>query len=88
MKTVCDVRSERLAVVERTYPGIETTSNVEDIFNDNDIDAVCIATPVYLHYELAKKSLESGKSVLVEKPMTATSAEASDLIEIASKKGF
>jgi len=52
------------------------------------IDAVVIATPVFMHYALAKNALEHGKHVLIEKPMTASSKEATELIEIATKKGL
>jgi predicted dehydrogenase len=51
------------------------------------IDAVVIATPVFTHYHLAKKALLAGKHVLVEKPMTSTSAEAKELIDLALAKG-
>ncbi|MDH5669655.1 MAG: Gfo/Idh/MocA family oxidoreductase, partial [Nitrospira sp.] len=49
-----------------------------------DIDAVAIVTPVSYHYELARRALENGKHVFVEKPFTATSAQAEDLIEAAA----
>jgi predicted dehydrogenase len=52
----------------------------------NDIDAVAVVTPVSTHYELARKCLENGKHVFVEKPFTATVAQAEKLIELADKK--
>jgi len=51
------------------------------------VDAVSIVTPTPLHYEVAKAFLESGASVLVEKPMTATVAEGESLIELARRAG-
>src|ERR1700742_275166 len=48
-------------------------------------DALNIVTPTTTHYELAKTLLEQGKHVLVEKPMTDSSEEAADLIQLASK---
>jgi predicted dehydrogenase len=50
------------------------------------LDAVAIVTPVWTHYELTKAALEHGKHVFVEKPFTATSAQAEELIELAEKK--
>jgi len=47
------------------------------------VDAVSIVTPTPLHYEVAKAFLESGASVLVEKPMTVTVEEGESLIQIA-----
>jgi predicted dehydrogenase len=52
----------------------------------SDIDAVAIVTPVSSHYDLAKKALENGKHVFIEKPFAATSAQAEELIELAERK--
>lgn len=81
--TVVDFRTDRLEVAKRNHSHINTSGNTEDVFKDNEIDAVVIATPVFTHFELAKKALESGKHVLLEKPMTASVAEAEQLIELA-----
>jgi predicted dehydrogenase len=88
VKSVADGRPERLAVLAKTFPNIQGVKAAEDIINDKDIDAVVIATPVFTHYALAKKALEHGKHVLIEKPMTSTVAEAEDLINIATQKGL
>ena len=49
---------------------------------------MAIVTPVSTHYELARKALENGKHVFVEKPLTATSAQAEELIELADRKNL
>jgi predicted dehydrogenase len=85
---VCEAKPDRLNLLNQSYPFLETTSNADDIFNNSTIDAVVIATPAFTHYELAKKALENGKHVLVEKPLTSTSKQSEELIEIASKKGL
>ncbi len=85
LHTVVDFRTERLAVVKRNHPAVKISNNTEDVFNNNEIDAVVIATPVFTHFELAKKALENGKHVLLEKPMTGSVAEAEELIELAGK---
>jgi predicted dehydrogenase len=59
---------------------------VEEIFGNPRIDAVAIATPVAAHFELAKRALESGRHVWLEKPMTETVAQAEALIETARAK--
>jgi predicted dehydrogenase len=87
IELVSDFRSERLKIVEKNYPTVNTTTNAEDILSNTAIDAVVIATPVFSHFELAKKALLNGKHVLIEKPMTASSAEAKELIELAQKTG-
>lgn len=87
VEMVSDFRSERLKIVSKNYPTVKTTINAEDILNNTAIDAVVIATPVFSHFELAKKALQNGKHVLIEKPMTASSSEAKQLIELAGKVG-
>jgi predicted dehydrogenase len=84
---VSDFRSERLKIVEKNYPTVKTTTDASDIIESSSIDAVVIATPVFSHFELAKKALLKGKHVLIEKPMTASSAEAKELIQIATDAG-
>src|SRR5881275_3236417 len=86
VSAVADSRKERLNLIAEQYPHTKLYTNPDDVFNDREIDAVVIATPVYSHYELAKKALESGKHVLVEKPLTSNVDEAKELIELAEKK--
>jgi len=81
-------RPERLAVLAKVFPTISGVKSAEDIINDKEIDAVVVATPVFTHFPLAKKALENGKHVLIEKPMTSTVAEAEELISLAAQKGL
>jgi predicted dehydrogenase len=83
---VCELRSDRLEAASKVSPKIKTTRDVSEIINHPNIDAVVIATPVFTHFDLAKKILNSGKHVLIEKPMTASSDEATELIELAAAK--
>jgi UDP-N-acetylglucosamine 3-dehydrogenase len=64
------------------------TQDIHEILDDPDIAIVHIATPSQTHYELAKMALETGKNVLVEKPMTLNSHEAYDLVDVAKEKGL
>src|SRR5579885_2314608 len=79
---VADMDERRLASLVANQPWIRATTRVEELLR-SDVDAVVIATPVRTHYELAKAALLHGKHVLVEKPLTASVAEAEDLIELA-----
>jgi predicted dehydrogenase len=85
---VCDLRPEALAAIGRRYPAVGTTTDFEDVLADDTIDAVTVATPVSSHFELAARALESGKHVFVEKPLTASSDEALELIELADHHGL
>src|SRR5271157_5629762 len=83
-----DTRAERRAVAKKRYPTLRVTSDVEDLFTDRELDAVAIATPVHTHFHLAKRALEQGKHVFIEKPMTATVEESEELVALAAKKGL
>ena len=85
---VCDTRSEALAKVAKAYPEVEVTTDVKALVRSPQIDIVAVVTPVWTHFELAKAALENGKHVFVEKPFTASVAQAEELIEIAERKNL
>jgi predicted dehydrogenase len=66
------------------YPNARVSGDFDELLADDALDAVVIATPVPTHYELAKKALEAGKHVLVEKPPAMTAAEMDELVALAS----
>ncbi len=79
---VADLSTQRLAEAKRNHPRIEVTNRVEDVI-EGQLDAVLIATPLSSHFALARSALLHKKHVFVEKPLTTTSVEARELIEIA-----
>lgn len=83
---VADLDTEKLAVVQRRYPAVKTTTDFRDLLRDPDIDAIAIATPVHTHFELALAALHAGKHVWVEKPMTENSRQARELIDAAEQR--
>jgi predicted dehydrogenase len=85
---VADMKSDRLQLAARRYPGIETVSDYRDLLNNPTIDAVAISTPVSTHFPLAMEALQAGKHVLVEKPMTADSDQALRLIDEAARRNL
>ena len=84
----CDRDESRLAKMRKTFHGIETACDYEDAIKRDDVEIVAIATPVSLHYEIAKKSLLAGKHCWIEKPMTVSVAEAEELIELADRNNL
>jgi predicted dehydrogenase len=84
---VADFRSDRLAHMQSLYPGICTTQSHRELLAA-DVDAVVIATPVSTHHRLALEALQAGKHVLVEKPLAATVAEATEIAETADRLGL
>lgn len=87
MAVCCDMDEKRLAHMRNLYPGVATTTNYDDLVGDDSIDAIAVCTHVSAHYPLAKKALEAGKHVLVEKPLTPRVEEAEELVELARKGG-
>ncbi|MGW8160318.1 MAG: Gfo/Idh/MocA family protein [Desulfoprunum sp.] len=85
VKTICDIDNTRLARMKSLYPGTETVTDFNAIVNDPEIHAIAIATPVHLHFELAKKSMEAGKHTLIEKPMASSVDECVQLKKLAEK---
>jgi predicted dehydrogenase len=85
---VCDARPERLAGVQARYPAVEVTVNYADLLNNPRIQAIAIATPVSSHFDLALRALEAGKHVFIEKPMTATTDQATQLLEVAKRRNL
>jgi predicted dehydrogenase len=86
VEAVCDKSEAALAKVRKAFPGVKTCTDPEEILTSPTIDAVAVITPVWTHYGLAKKALENGKHVFVEKPFTSSSAQAEELIELAERK--
>jgi predicted dehydrogenase len=84
---VVDKDPGRLAKVAAAYPGIQLGDDYADVLA-SDIEAVVLATPIRSHYPLAKAALEAGKHVLVEKPLTAGTAEARALTALAEERGL
>lgn len=87
LTAVCDLDTNKLKQVRTQYPFIHATSNFKD-FLENGVDAVVIATPVNTHHKLAREALLHDKHVMIEKPMTSTSREALELIELAEKRNL
>jgi predicted dehydrogenase len=87
LTTVCDLDENRLQKLQTKYPYLETTQDFTALLQNN-VDAVVIATPVNTHYQLAKEALLYDKHVLIEKPITANSHEALELIELAEKRNL
>ena len=85
---IAELSEKRRAVARNIYPNIPIYNDASSLIRESRIDTVAIITPVSSHYKLAKEVLESGKHVLIEKPMTSSVAEAENLIELAQKKNL
>lgn len=88
VEVICDKSPDMLRRVQQVYPDIKTSTDSCEVLCSPDIDAVAIITPVWTHFELAKKALQNGKHVFVEKPFTSNAAQATELVELAAKKNL
>jgi hypothetical protein len=70
---ICDERSERLNEIGWRFPGVELTTDVENLASHPEIDAVIVCTEATTHYDVTRRLLSAGKHVLVEKRRRVTS---------------
>jgi predicted dehydrogenase len=82
---ICDASPDALERFTARYPRARATPDFGEVLADESLDAVVVATPAVTHYELAKRALEAGKHVLVEKPPAMNAAEADDLVSTAER---
>ena len=88
LRWVCDKDPRHLSKVARRYPVARAATDYGELLADPRLDAVAVATPVSTHFDFARRALEAGKHVLVEKPFTSTSREAEELIALADRRGL
>lgn len=86
LRTICDIRQERLEFFKQKYLNIETTNSFKEVLLSSNIKAVAISSPAVTHYELVKKALLYGKDVFVEKPLALNIGEAGELVRLAQKQ--
>jgi predicted dehydrogenase len=87
LRWICDASGDALARVAPQFPTARTSTDLADLLDDAELDAVAIATPVPLHAELALKVLEAGKHCFVEKPLAQSVADAERVVEAADEAG-
>jgi predicted dehydrogenase len=88
LASICDASESSRQRAAKAYPGARVTGDAGELISAADIDAVAVITPVWTHYELAKRALEEGKHVFIEKPFTSTAEQAEELIELAERKNL
>jgi predicted dehydrogenase len=85
---ICDKSEKNLARAKRAYPDVHVTADASELLTNPNIDAIAVITPVWTHFDLARQALQNGKHVFIEKPFTATAAQAAELIELAERKNL
>jgi predicted dehydrogenase len=85
---MCDLRPEALDSLGQRFPSVRQTQDVEEMLDDDSLDAVAVVTPVSTHHELAMRALTAGKHVFVEKPLAPSSDLSVDAIRAAYARGL
>ena len=86
VKWVVEISKDRQKYVKSLYPAVKITTEIKDVFHDDEVDAVVIVTPAESHYSLTVESLKVGKHVLVEKPMAMNVNEVKEIGVLAKGK--
>lgn len=76
---------DALAKAASDHPNARTWASPEAMLDDPDVDAVVLATPAHTHHDLALQVLAAGRHVLVEKPLSMTSADAEEVVAAAAE---
>jgi predicted dehydrogenase len=87
VRCVVERDQDRLARLLRLYPAIAGHAEIDEALSDPAVDAIALATPPRTHFELAKRAIDAGKHILVEKPLAERFEEASELCERAKRAG-
>jgi predicted dehydrogenase len=85
---MCDLRPEMLDTLGRRFPAVRQTRDLDEMLDDDSLDAVAVVTPVSTHYEIAMRVLKAGKHVYVEKPLASSSELATVLVRVADERGL
>ena len=86
---VVEKSPDRKLYVRNNYPHLSVIDDENLLLNGEfNVDAVVIATPAHTHFLLAKKFLEQGKHVFIEKPIASSTQECKTLIELANEKSL
>ena len=84
----CDNQPKKIERILKRFPGVEPAESLVTLLARPDVQGIAIATPVSTHYELGMKVLQSGKHLMMEKPMCATVKEAIALTEFAEQNSL
>lgn len=84
---ICDQDQRQLELITRRYPSVTALDNADAAISSDQAEAVVIATPAATHFRVAKRALEAGKHVMIEKPLATQVGEAQELAELAESKG-
>jgi predicted dehydrogenase len=84
VRWLCDGDPSALERLASSFPGASTTTKLDELLGDGELDAIALATPVPTHAELAIAVARAGKHCFVEKPLATSAADAEAAVEAAA----
>ncbi|HBA90120.1 MAG TPA: oxidoreductase [Geobacter sp.] len=82
---ISDADEKSLGRARQAYPEVRLERDCHELLTAKDVDVIAIVTPVSSHFDIARKALSNGKHIFIEKPFTASVADAEKLIEMAER---
>jgi predicted dehydrogenase len=86
LRWLCDTNAEIRLRLRARFPNAEITADFDELLDDDELDAVAIATPSPTHGELVQRALEADKHVFVEKPLAMSGDQADQLVRFAEER--
>lgn len=83
-----ELSPERRERAARQHPQVRVTDDLETVLADDQVRSVVVATPAATHAPLTRRLLDAGRHVLVEKPLTLSTADAIELARLADQRGL
>ena len=83
VRCVCDQDEDALVQTKTRFRDVRTTTALDEIFADQEVDAVAVVTPSETHFDIARRALAVGKDAFVEKPLALSVPDATELVAAA-----
>lgn len=88
VKKIFDLNINEALAAPYREKGVEFTTEIDELLTDSEIELITICTPAHTHYELAKKVIQAGKSVIVEKPFVIPWSMPKNFLNLAKSKAY
>jgi len=87
LAAICDSSAQVETACREKYPDVAFHREFREVLDDKNINAIALATPAVAHFEMARKAMDAGKDVFVEKPLAIKVEEGEQLVALAKKSG-
>ena len=86
--SVVDKSEDRLEYAKNQYPDVDVSTEIRYTMEDQNVDAIIIATPATTHFDIAIEAMKCGKHVLVEKPMAMSVREVEEIEKLSNENNL